>query len=144
MIKNEVLIYNDEREMIDEYTGHHLNEIAHMNPPEDELGDIDILVYAESDDYSMKEPHFHFCKDKVGDGYKYAVDIEVKIKDIEEMTILRSITGNMTWCGLKKSRLVVIDWLNRKAYDAEILNKEAVRQTWNRCNMSNRVKKEEL
>ena len=83
--------------MINEHTGHRLNEIAQMNPPEDELGDIDILVYVESEDYSMKEPYFHFCKDKVGNEYKYAVDIEVKIRDIDEMTILCSETGNMTW-----------------------------------------------
>ena len=33
-------------EMIDELTGYHLNEVAHMNPPEDELCGIDILEYA--------------------------------------------------------------------------------------------------
>ncbi len=76
--------------------GHHLNEVALMNSPEDDLRDIDILVYAESDDCCMKEPHFHFCRCKTGNGYKYAVDIEVKIRDIENMSILRSDTGNMT------------------------------------------------
>ena len=144
MTKDENLMYNDECERIDEHTGHRLNEIAQMNPPEEELGDIGILVYVESEDYSMKEPHFHFCKDKVGNGYKYAVDIEVKIGDIDEMTILCSETGYMTWRGVEESRQIVTEWLNRKAYDAEMLNKEAVRQTWNSCNISNRGKKEEL
>lgn len=64
-------------EMIDELTGYHLNEVAHMNPPEDELCDIDILVYAESDECSKEESHFHFCKDRIGNGHNYAVDIEV-------------------------------------------------------------------
>jgi len=68
--------------LIDEYIGLHLNEMAQMNPPEDELGDVDTWVYGESTDQdSKKEPHFHFCKDKNGDGHNYAVDIEVKIND---------------------------------------------------------------
>ena len=48
-----------------------------MNPPEDELCDIDILVYAESDECSKEESHFHFCKGRIGNGHNYAVDIEV-------------------------------------------------------------------
>lgn len=130
-------------EMIDKVTGHHLNEVAQMNPPEDELCDIDILVFAESDE-CRKEPHFHFCKGRMGNGHNNAVDIEVKIRDIDKMTIVRSDTGNMTWNGLEKSRQIVIVWLHRKAFDADILNKEAIRQTWNRCNLNNRVKEEEL
>lgn len=56
MIEDEDLICNDEFDIIDELTGHHLNEVAQLNPPEDDLGDIDVLVYAESDDCRMKEP----------------------------------------------------------------------------------------
>lgn len=41
MTDNELLPF-----AIDEHTGHHLDEMAQMNPPEDELGeDIDRLVY---------------------------------------------------------------------------------------------------
>jgi hypothetical protein len=69
--------------------GHHLNEVAQMNPPEDELCDIDILVFAESDE-CRKEPHFHFCKGIIGNEYKYVVDIEVQIRDIDKMIILSS------------------------------------------------------
>jgi hypothetical protein len=36
------------------------------------------------------------------------------------------------------------EWLNRKAFDADISNMETIRQEWNRCNMNNRVGKEEL
>lgn len=107
-------------EMIDELTGYHLNEVAHMNPPEDELCGIDILVYAESENYRMKEPHFHFCIGKTESEYKYAVNIEVKIRDIVNMTILSSITGNMTWRCLEESRFIVTGWLNRNAFDADI------------------------
>lgn len=96
MIKDDDPICNDEFEIIYEYTGHHLNEMALMNSPEDDLRDIDILVYAESDDFRMKEPHFHFCKGRIGNDHKYLVDIEVKIRNIENMSILRSDTGNMT------------------------------------------------
>lgn len=60
------------------------------------------------------------------------------------MTIIRSNTGHLSWSGLEESRQIVIKWLNRKAFDAEILNKEAIRQEWNRCNLNNRVNKEEL
>ena len=60
------------------------------------------------------------------------------------MTIIRSNTGRLSWSGLEESRQIVIKWLNRKAFDADILNKEAIRQEWNRCNQSNRVNKEEL
>jgi len=35
-------------------------------------------------------------------------------------------------------------WLNKKAFDGDITNKEAIRQEWNRNNMSNRVAKDEL
>ncbi len=96
MIEDEDLICNDEFDIIDELTGHHLNEVAQLNPPEDDLGDIDVLVYAESDDCRMKEPHFHFCKGRIGNDHKYLVDIDVKIRNIENMSILRSDTGNMT------------------------------------------------
>lgn len=60
------------------------------------------------------------------------------------MTIIRSNTGRLSWSGLEESRQIVIKWLNRKAFDADILNKEALRQEWNRCNLNNRVNKEEL
>ena len=60
------------------------------------------------------------------------------------MTIIRSNTGHLSWSGLEESRQIVIKWLNRKAFDADILNKEAIRQDWNRCNLNNRVNKEEL
>jgi hypothetical protein len=60
------------------------------------------------------------------------------------MTIIRSNTGRLSWSGLEESRQIVIKWLNRKAFDADILNKEAIRQEWNRCNLNNRVNKEEL
>jgi hypothetical protein len=66
-----------EDEIIDELIGYHLNEVVHMNPLEDELCDIDILVYAESDECSKEESHFHFCKGRIGNGHNYAVDIEV-------------------------------------------------------------------
>jgi hypothetical protein len=60
------------------------------------------------------------------------------------MTKIRSNTGHLSWSGLEESRQIVIKWLNRKAFDADILNKEAIRQEWNRCNLNNRVNKEEL
>ena len=60
------------------------------------------------------------------------------------MTIIRSNTGRLSWSGLEESRQIVIKWLNRKAFDADILNKEAIRHEWNRCNLNNRVNKEEL
>ena len=60
------------------------------------------------------------------------------------MTIICSNTGRLSWSGLEESRQIVIKWLNRKAFDADILNKEAIRQEWNRCNLNNRVNKEEL
>lgn len=60
------------------------------------------------------------------------------------MTIIRSNTERLSWSGLEESCQIVIKWLNRKAFDADILNKEAIRQEWNRCNLNNRVNKEEL
>ena len=135
---------DEDFDLTDETTGHRVHEMAQMNSPEDELGDVDIWVFGESAINGIKEPHFHVCRDKNGDGHHYAIDIEVKIRDIEKMTILHSKTGHLTWYGISTLYSAVIDWLNRKAFDTEIANKEAIRQEWNRCNLSNRVKKEEL
>ena len=135
-----------ELDPVDGISGHRLHEMAQMNPPEDNLGDdIEIWVCGESADKDeIIEPHFHVCKDRTGDGYHYAVDIEVKIRDIVKMTIWRSKTGHLTWDGLSKLYNTVLEWLNKKAFDTDISNKEAIRQEWNRCNIPNRVKREEL
>ena len=136
----------DDDFIIDEETGHHLYEMARMNPPEDNLGEgIEIWVFAESGD--IKTPHFHVCKDKIGEKKGmpvYAVDIEVSIKCIDELIVLYSRTGHSSWNGLRYMRNAIKKWLNSQAFDADMTNKEAIRQEWNRCNMSNRVKKNEL
>ncbi len=120
--------------------GHHLHEMAQMNLPEDDLGDsIKILVFAE-EELLKKEPHFHFRIERQNE----YIDIEVSIKDILSMTILASKTGNTTWDGLSEPFIKVRHWLEQTACDADMLNKEAIRQEWNRNNMSNRVFKEEL
>ena len=132
--------------IVDEKTGHHLYEMARMNPPEDNLSEgIEIWVFAESGD--IKPPHFHVCKDKIGDKKGmpvYTIDIEVSIKNIDQLTILRSRTGHSSWDGLRGMHDAIKKWLDSQAYDADMTNKEAIRQEWNRCNMSNRVKKKEL
>ena len=74
----------------------------------------------------------------------YEIDIEVKIRNIENLDIWRSVTGNASWRGLNELRHAIKGWLNKMAYDADITNKEAIRQEWNRNNMSNRVAKDEL
>ena len=145
MILDDDYNINDNFDLIDDNTGHRIRERAQMNTPEDELGDVDILVFGESPiNNGIIEPHFHVCRDKKGDGCHYTIDIKVKIRHIETMTILQSNTGHNTWDSLSYIYNTVLDWLKRKAFDADITNKEAIRQEWNRCNMSNRVKKEEL
>ena len=74
----------------------------------------------------------------------YEIDIEVKIRNIENLDICRSVTGNTSWRGLEVLYNAIRPWLNKKTFDADITNKEAIRQEWNRNNMSNRVAKEEL
>ena len=125
--------------IVDEETGHHLYEMARMNPPEDNLDEgVEIWVYAE--DRHTSHPHFHICKDRLCESF----DIEVSIKKIDELNILRSKTGHSSWIGLEKMHDTIKKWLNRQAFDADMTNKEAIRQEWNRCNLSNRVKKSEL
>ncbi len=114
--------------------GHHLDEMAQMNVPEDNLEGMKLLVFAESN--PRKEPHFHLHKERI--------DMEIKIKNIDSLTILHSTTGNCTWNELKEEHKKILDWLNKLAIDADMLNKEAIRQEWNRNNMNNRVKKEDL
>ena len=145
MILDDDYNIDEDFDLIDDNTGHRIRDRAQMNTPEDELGDIDILVYGEcAGNNGIIEPHFHVCKYGTGDKHHHAVDIEVKIRDIEKMAIWRSKTGHLTWDGLSKLYDTVLEWLNKIAFDTEISNKEAIRQEWNRCNMSNRVKKDEL
>ncbi len=120
--------------------GHRLHEMAQINSPEDELGDgIKILVFAEEKSLK-KEPHFHFRIERQNE----YIDIEVCIKDILSMTIIASKTGNTTWDGLTEPYIKVRNWLEQTACDSDMLNKEAIRQEWNRNNMFNRVLKKEL
>lgn len=61
--------------IVDEVTGHHLYEMARMNPPEDNLDEgSEIWVYAE--DHHTSHPHFHICKGRPHE----SLDIEVSIK----------------------------------------------------------------
>jgi hypothetical protein len=134
---------------IDVETGHYYPDRARMNPPEDSLGDVEIWVYDETEDENSVEPHFHVCKGQREEGgnkgaISYEIDIEVKIRNIENLDIWRSVTGNASWRGLDELYGAIRLWLNKKAFDADITNKEAIRQEWNRNNMSNRVAKEEL
>lgn len=152
----EMLIYNISREYdrihsveLDGETGHYYPDRARMNPLEDSLGDVEIWVYNETneevDDYVV-EPHFHVCKSWIEEKGKtfYEIDIEVKIKNIEQLNIWRSVTGNTSWSGLEELYNDIKLWLNKKAFDADITNKEAIRLEWNRNNMSNRIDKDEL
>lgn len=129
---------------LDVDTGHYYPAKARMNPPEDSFGDVEIWVYDETDDDNIVEPHFHICKGRSDEkgSTSYEVDIEVRIKNIENLDIWRSVTGNNTWRGLEELYHVIRKWLNEKAFDADITNKEAIRQEWN--NMPNRVAKYEL
>ena len=138
--------YDEEDFIVDELTGHQLYTKARMNPPEDNLDyDLEILVYGETDEDSIKEPHFHVCKNKIDkEGQHYETDIEVKIRNIDKMIICNSISGNLSWEGLHDTLNMIKAWLGKKAYDADMTNKEAIRQEWNRCNMSHRVKVTEL
>ena len=133
---------------IDGETGHYYPDRARMNPPEDSLDDVIIWVYDETkdEDCYMVEPHFHVCKGQTKEKgvSSYEIDIEVKIRNIEHMDICRSVTGNTSWSGLEVLYNAIRPWLNKKAFDADITNKEAIRQEWNRNNMSNRVAKDEL
>lgn len=92
----EMLIYDFKREYdrvhsveLDGETGHYYPDRARMNPPEDSLGDAEIWVYNETnediDDYFV-EPHFHVSKGRIEEKGKtfYEIDIEVKIKNIEQ------------------------------------------------------------
>ena len=152
----EMLIYDIRREYdrvhsveLDGETGHYYPDRARMNPLEDSLGDVEIWVYNETnedvDDYFV-EPHFHVCKGQIEEKGKtfYEIDIEVKIKNIEQLNIWRSVTGNTSWSGLDELYNVIRLWLNKKAFDADITNKEAIRLEWNRNNISNRIAKTEL
>ena len=131
---------------IDVETGHYYPDRARMNPPEDSLGDVEIWVYNETVDDNSVEPHFHVCKGQTKEigVSSYEIDIEVKIRNIENLDICRSVTGNTSWRGLEVLYNAIRPWLNKKTFDADITNKEAIRQEWNRNNMSNRVAKEEL
>lgn len=152
----EMLIYDISREYdrihsveLDGETGHYYPDRARMNPLEDSLGDVEIWVYNETneevDDYVV-EPHFHVCKGRIEEKGKtfYKIDIEVKIKNIEQLNIWRSVTGNTSWSGLDELYNVIRLWLINKAFDSDITNMEAIRLEWNRNNMSNRVNKDEL
>ena len=129
----------EDKFIVDEDTGHRLYEMARMNPPEDNLAEgVEIWVYAEG--HHASHPHFHICKDRPHE----SLDIEVSIKKIDELNISQSKTGHSSWIGLEKMHDAIKKWLNRQAFDADMTNKEAIRQEWNRCNLSNRVKKSEL
>jgi len=117
-----------------------------MNPSEDNLDGIEIWVYNETEDGvadNAVEPHFHVCIGKHADFY-YEIDIEVKIKKIEQLIIWRSVSGHTSWYGLDELFFSIKNWLNEKAYDAEITKKKAIKLEWNRNNLSNRVDKDEL
>lgn len=134
---------------VDSDTGHYYPERARMNPPEDMLDNVEIWVYNESSndgDSKYVEPHFHVCKGRVEEGGMnlYEIDIEVKIRNIDQLNIGQSITGNTSWSELDELYNVIRLWLNEKAFDADITNKETIRQEWNRNNMSNRVAIDEL
>ena len=134
---------------VDSNTGHYYPDRVRMNPPEDMLDDVEIWVYNESkneDADKSVEPHFHVCKGWVEDAGAnlYEIDIEVKIRNIDQLNIGQSITGNTSWEGLDELYNAIKKWLNEDAYDADIKNKEAIRQEWSRHNMSNRVSKDEL
>lgn len=83
-------------DIIDENAGHRIHEMAQMNSPDDELGDVDIWVFGDSAINGIIKPHFHVCGDKNGDGHHYAIDIAEKIRNIEKLTILHSNTGHIT------------------------------------------------
>lgn len=114
-----MLIYNISREYdrihsveLDGETGHYYPDRARMNPLEDSLGDVEIWVYNETneevDDYVV-EPHFHVCKSWIEEKGKtfYEIDIEVKIKNIEQLNIWRSVTGNASWSGLRNCTMTL-------------------------------------
>ena len=130
-------------------TGHYFPCRAMMNSPEDSLKDVEIWVYSEPEklaDSNKVEPHFHVCKGLLqgSDDFAYEIDLEVKIRNIENLCIWRSISGHKSWIGLEDLYDVIKKWLDEKAYDADITNKEAIRQEWNRNNMYNRVARDEL
>lgn len=134
---------------VDCNTGHYSLDRARMNPFEDMLDDVEIWVYNESSndgDSRYVEPHYHICKGRVEDAGAnlYEIDIEVRIRNIDQLNIRQSITGNTSWAGLDELYNAIKKWLNEDAYDADIKNKEAIRQEWNRHNLSNRVAKDEL
>ena len=135
--------------MLDGNTGHYYPDRARMNPPEDNLDDVEIWVYNETEaslDGIIIEPHFHVCKGWIGENgtFSYEIDVEITIRNIEQLNICRSATRHTSWNGLDELYKVMKKWLNEKAYDTEITNKEAIRLEWNRHNLSNRVAKDEL
>ena len=136
------------RVCINPETGHYFPGRSMMNSPEDSLTDIEIWVYSEPEkivDSNTVEPHFHVCKGLIqGSDFSYKIDIEVKIRNIKNLCIWRSISGHTSWIGLEDLYDVIKKWLDEKAYDADITNIEAIRQEWNRNNMSNRVARDEL
>ena len=148
----EMLIYNIRREYdrihCAEINGedHYYPDRARMNPSQNSLGDVEIWVYDESEDDNSVEPHFHVCKGQTKERgvSSYEIDIEVKIRNIENLDTWRSVTGNASWRGLEELYNDIKLWLNKKAFDADITNKEAIRLEWNRNNMSNRIDKDEL
>lgn len=152
----DLLVYEINREYdrvhcvrIDGDSGHYYPDRARMNPPEDYLDDIEIWIYNETDESSagiIVEPHFHVCKGQteVNGAHRFEIDIEVEIRNIGQLNIWHSVTRHMSWDGLDELYRAVKKWLNEKAYDTEITNKEAIRLEWNRNNLSNRVDKGEL
>lgn len=139
---------NIHRVCITPEAGHYFPCRAMMNSPEDSLADVEIWVYSESEkevDSNKVEPHFHVCKGMIqGSDFSYEIDIEVKIRNIENLCIRRSISGHTSWIGLEDLYDVIKKWLNEKAFDADITNKKAIRQEWNRNNMYNRVARDKL
>ena len=124
---------------IDEESGHYFPDRTRMDAPEDLLGDIEIWICNETEietDRDNVEPHFHICK--------RGVELEVQIRQIEQLNIWEAETRNMSWIGLEDLYNSISKWLNKIAYDTDITNKEAIRQEWNRHNLSNRVARHEL
>ena len=121
--------------------GHRLDEVAIMNPPEDKLPfGIEIKVFGETEASSKRQPHFHVYATM----NNRDVNIEIKIRQINELNIWRSATGHNSWDSLVELKQILSNWLELIAFDTIITNKEAIRQEWNHCNMSCRVRANEL
>lgn len=93
------------RVCINPETGHYFPCRAMMNSPEDSFTDVEVWVYSESEKVvgsNKVEPHFHVCKGMTrGNDFSYKIDLEVKIRNIDNLSIWRSISGHTSWIGLE-------------------------------------------